>query len=332
MHSKTTCSSLKLLTFLCIVLALQSCGPGKPGIWQGNKITSGKRAGLHAMNVEMLGYLKNNRYQALQFMFSKELLDDPAMMVDVEHISNYMKQDSFTLMREYYVVSPPYTSITIKERQLGINNFDLHYSSLAPEMYVALFRQQHVADQPFLTAVYYKYSYGWKLGELILGQYTIEGKTAPELAARAGKEKSKGYLLDAVNTMALAAQCSKPNDEWQYACDNQMIIQRDSLMALANQSYKFPFEINEIGTHPRIISVFYQKTAGGLFPKIYYVSKIKLKDTLALKQENQKIKKALSSLIPGIDKNKKYVFYAAFNTNPTAKASVDHFDMMDKLQ
>jgi hypothetical protein len=37
-------------------------------------------------------------------------------------------------------------------------------------------------------------------------------------------------------------------------------------------------------------------------------------------------------VIPGIDKDKKYIFYDAFNEWPRSDRSVDRYDMPDKLR
>ena len=52
----------------------------------------------------------------------------------------------------------------------------------------------------------------------------------------------------------------------------------------------------------------------------------------SLKKENDEIKKVIGKLIPGIDQNKKYVYYDAFNEWPRSDRSVDRVDLIDKLK
>jgi hypothetical protein len=87
-----------------------------------------------------------------------------------------------------------------------------------------------------------------------------------------------------------------------------------------------------VPTHPRIFSISTQTTPDGVFPLVYYMSSIKLKDTAALRKENEIIKKVTGKVIPGIDKDKKYVFYDAYNEWPRSDRSVDRYDMTDKLK
>jgi hypothetical protein len=69
---------------------------------------------------------------------------------------------------------------------------------------------------------------------------------------------------------------------------------------------------------------------GGVFPMVYNFSDINLKDTTALKTENEKVKKEASRMFTGIDKDKKYVFYWAFNEMPDGKKLVEHYGFIDK--
>jgi hypothetical protein len=73
-------------------------------------------------------------------------------------------------------------------------------------------------------------------------------------------------------------------------------------------------------------------TPEGVFPMVYYKSTIKLQDTAALRKENENIKKVIGKAIPGIDQDKKYVFYDAHNEWPRFDRSVDRYDMPDKLK
>jgi hypothetical protein len=95
--------------------------------------------------------------------------------------------------------------------------------------------------------------------------------------------------------------------------------------------YRFPLAIKQVPSHPYIIRIFNQTTPEGVFPMIYYISSIKVQDTTAIKQENENIKKVINQTLPGIDQDKKYVLYSAFNKLPSGM-KVDHFDMTAKLK
>jgi hypothetical protein len=183
-----------------------------------------------------------------------------------------------------------------------------------------------------ISAIYCKYDYGWKLNELDVGRYTINGKTAPELFEQAKDYYVRGYLMNALHIAESALNSDRPSNVWSYDHIYEIRDLYEQLLKSANQHYKFPIAVMEVATHPRIIRVFNQTTSDGDFPMIYYLSSIKLKDTTAIKHENEAIKKVIDKTLPGIDKDKKYVLYSAFNEAPTGIKTVEHFDMTAKLK
>jgi hypothetical protein len=328
MHSKLTFASFRLLAFFALILLITSCKQ-KPGIWANDKMNAGKRSDFHDLNKTVLEGLQDNQLKALQFSMSKELMEDAGTIRKVELISYKMKHDQFNLLNEYYICGKPGTQITIGERNMGVNNFDANFTNENDEMYVAFFVSKDPLEKSMLTAIYEKYDYGWKLRDLTLNPYTTAGKTAPELYKTAQERYSKGYLIDAVNLMSLAQTCYAPADSWQYLGSADMIKFSHNLLAEANA--KFPYVLEQVKTRPEIISIFNQKTSAGPTPMVYYLSKVNIKDTVAIKQENDEIKKVIGTVMPGIDKDKKYLLYAAFNQRPNAKTSVNHYDMTAKL-
>jgi hypothetical protein len=57
-----------------------------------------------------------------------------------------------------------------------------------------------------------------------------------------------------------------------------------------------------------------------------------LKNIAGLQKENDEIKKVIGKVIPGIDKDKKFVYFDAFNEWPRFDRSVDRYEMIDKLK
>src|SRR5258708_36894050 len=71
-------------------------------------------------------------------------------------------------------------------------------------MDMAFLIPKSIPNKYMIAAIYCKYDCGWKLSQLELDPYTLNGKTAPELFEMAKKMYDKKYLLDAVNTMQQA--------------------------------------------------------------------------------------------------------------------------------
>jgi hypothetical protein len=324
--------SIKLFSFLLLVVALQSCLNNKPGIWKNDEISSGKRSDFNDLNKQLFASLKANDNKQLGFIESQELLADNYMNRQVDLISNSLKTENYKLLDEYYVVNRYKTFDTIDAVPKGVNARKLIYNGIAREMYIAFFVNETAKDKWLITATYSKYNYGWKLSDLDFAMYTINGKTAPELFEQAKEKYAKNYLVEATNTMQLAGSLLRPSQMWVY--DNEKDISEfyARLVNEANAKYKFPIVLEQVPTHPRIFRVFSNEFNNGYYPQINYLSSIKLTDTIALKKENEIVKKEISNIFPGIDKDKGYIVYSIFNEMPSTTKSVDRFNINDKLQ
>jgi hypothetical protein len=329
-------SLIKLFGVLCFVIALQSCEKDKPGTYANDKISSGKRQDFHKLNDQLFAAFKDNKTDQVENMMSRDLLDNPAYKRTVELISNQSKSGNYTTLDEYYINNvtdqKPQSSYDIKITSSGTDPYTISYRSPSQETYIALLIPKGPADQWLVSAFFDKYDYGWKLSKLEFAPYSFSGKTAPGLLKLAKQQHAKGYLVDAVNTMELATKCARPNDEWQYNNEAEIYQVYGNAMNEANAHYHFPLTIQQVPTKPQIFRVLTQTMPEGVFPMIYYISKINVNDTTAVKKENESIKKVIGQILPGIDKDKEYLLFSAFNERPTGGKSVPSFDMVAKLQ
>ena len=282
----------------------------------------------------MLEALKANNPRLMDGVMSSELIADNGKLRLIELCSNRLKEDAYTLLDEYYIVNKDKYPVSkfIKANDLGINNYKLNYNATTREMYIAFFVPKSIPNKYLIAAVYSKYDYGWKLSHLELNPYALNGKTAPELFATANKMYNKKYFLDAVNTMEQAKTCIKPFEGLEYQAEKEMNDFYLKLIKEINKKYRYPLTLTLVPSHPRIFSVSTRTTTDGVFPQVYYMTSIKLRDTVALKKENEKVREVIGKVIPGIDKDKKFVFYDAFNEWPESYRSVDRFEMTDKLK
>ena len=126
--------------------------------------------------------------------------------------------------------------------------------------------------------------------------------------------------------------CLQPADIWEYDQANDIGKFYGNVASLANAKYNFPFVLAQVATHPKIISIVNQSNDGGSYPEIYYISSIKIADTDAIKKENVEVRKAISTVMPGLDKDNKYLLYSVTNKIPSATENTPRFDMVDRLQ
>ena len=330
MKSKPSLS--QVLGLLLIIITLQSCEPTQPGSWKNEQISSPDK--FHQLNTELLKQLKLSDEKELENIMSRDFINVPNRNRQIELVSNRVKANDYSLLDEYYVVNRYISGDTISSGDKGPKGYSLTYQGATHEMYFAFFvpKNKAVPNQDMIAAVYCKYDYGWKLSQLDASGYKVNGKTAPELYDQARECYNKGFLIDALNISSSAIDCSRPSDLWKYNGELEMSDFYNKVLREAYGTYKFPIAIKQVSTHPYIFRIFNQTTPEGVFPMIYYVSSIKLQDTTALKLENENIKTVIGQTLPGINQDKKYVLYSAFNERPAAMKTVAHFDMTAKLK
>lgn len=322
---------LKIAFISLLPLFLARCADSS-GSWKNEKIKSGMRDMFHGFNTEALIQLKANKPKMLNALLSKEMIDDKYTTRLVEKISNHLNDDKFELLDEYYAVNKYLDADTIVSNGPVLNNYILKYPGVSREMYMAFFVPKASQNQYMVSLVYAKLDYGWKITNMDVHRYTVNGKTAPELYRLAQQNLKNNYLVDALNNSASATLCIKPNEIWEYPIQQELHEFYNNVVYQANQKYHFPLILGQTSTKPAIFRITTQNDNDGSYPMIYYLSHIKLSDTEALKKENNEVKKAIGQIMPGIDKDKKFVYYAAYNKLPNNATSVDRVEMVDKLK
>lgn len=326
-------SLFTLLGFLLIISLLQSCESDEPGSWKNAAIKASKREEFHKLNDNLFAALKANKPEDVKNMMSKEFLEGDPVDRTVELCSIYSKQGGYKVLDEYYIndAGEP-GSLTINADAKGPDAYTLKYNqSTTQGNYIAFLIPDSGPEKWLITAIYGKYNYGWKLNKLDVGQYAVNGKNAPELYKQAKEKYAKSYWIDAVNDMAAAEKCFRPSGQWQYAKENEMSRFFYTVVQQVNEKYTFPFTINQVASKPKIFRILTENRPEGTFPMIYYLSSISINDTVGLKKENQQIQKVIGKVLPGIDKDKKYVLYSAFNGLPGGHKVLQHYDFTEKL-
>jgi hypothetical protein len=321
---------LKPIFFLLLVFVMQSCDliPLKPGVWKDEKIDAGKRKDIHALNDQLLKNIKAGDESAIEGMLSGSFLESNYKR-PVELVSNHMKDGTYSLYSEYYIVNQ------LKHKEFIKPNADsagLDYSAVAKEMYIALLLPKEPANKYMITIVYGKFDYGWKVDKLEVGKYSENGKNTTELYKEAREQYAKGYLINAANAMGMARECAQPSDELKPEFDRDMGLFYGNLISELNKRYTYPIVITGVPTQPKIFRIENQSVNVGTYPAICYLSKIDIKDTVALKKENEQVKKVIGNIIPGIDKDKDYMLYNIYNQKPNTASNAYSYDITVKLK
>jgi hypothetical protein len=222
---------------------------------------------------------------------------------------------------------------TVFNHTKGANSYNVIYNGTSREMYIAFFLPKNkLNDEWMFAAVFSKLNYGWKLTMLDFGMYTINGKTAPELRKMAEDEYARHYLVNAGNFIQLAHSIKRPVAIWVYNQEDLIDSTYWRIAADATAKTKFPMVLNSVPTHPSIFKIFSGEFNNGYYTQVYYQTSINVKDTAAVRKENNEMMKALPALLPGIDKDSPWLLFTAFNKLPNVKESVPRYEMDNRLK
>ncbi len=327
--------SLKLLiTILAATICLLAAGCSKhePGVWKNDEIPSSQRENFHEINATLLDGLQKNKPGIVENLMSKELLENTNLRRTIELCSIHMRPGKNTMLDEYYMVHELKKEQKVSSPKRGLNSYYLFYQPAAREMYTAMYTLQDGADKWLLTAIYNKLDYGWRITDLDLSPYTNNGKTAVELYQQAKQKYEKGYLVDALSVIELARTCAFPNIMWHYKQQPDIEGFYSNLIKRMKETYPFPLVIKQVPTQPKIFRVFNQNRPEGSCPMIYYISKFNVKDSAAVKKEHEAVKKVIGEVMPGINQERKYIYYTVFNGMPNWKSKhIPYLEIRDVL-
>ncbi|MBW4889781.1 hypothetical protein KXQ82_08640 [Mucilaginibacter sp. HMF5004] len=321
----------QLLTLLTLIFTLPGCESSQPpGIYQNDKINSSTRDKIHQLDDQLFAAAKDGKLQDIEALMAKEMLENNDYKRTADQIGNNTKSGKYTLLDEYYIHNTnPGHNDEIKPANKA---YKLGYHSVTSESYLSLMLLENGDDKWLLNVAYSKLDYGWKITSLDIGHYSINGKNAPELLAFANEQYKKGYLVNAVNNMELATKCLRPSQIWEYPNEKQIGDYYSLVSAEAYQKFKFPILI-PIPSKPQIFRIMTQtQKGGGYVPTVKYVTKVDVRDTVALKQEFEGVKKAIGQALPGIDHDNKLIIFSAYNERPTGNTNPFSFDMVYKLK
>lgn len=325
---------IQKIIVILIVAATQSCNIGTSGTWKNENIKQEKREQIKELNDKLFKAIINKDVEVVKLLMSKTLLEkgtgDLSQLLD--QVSSSIKTESYRVLDEYNVYNTAKgIGNTLLSGVTGDNDYQVNYQALNEEMYASLLIPNSPYNELLITIIYGNYGSEWKINILQFGQYSIFKKTSIDYYKLAKDSYDKSFLIDAVNYIGISKQCLKPaNNFFKYQKEGEVNEFYNKVMKEANTRFHFPLALDNIKTKPRVFRIYPEATDNGFCPMVLYLSNINLKDTTALKVENEKIRKEISLVFTGIDKEKKFVFYRAFNEIPDGKRQIDHYGFVDK--
>ena len=314
------------LIFAFIFLVGCESAPVKTGIWKDKEIPAEKAEKLRQLNTDLSKAIKTDRSDA-ELLLSKQYLTEKNLKVQFDYINKLRSGDEYYLLKDYYIVNQGTNEADFKV----VDNPEVKYTPLAKEMYIACFIPKNNPDKTMLTIVYGKYDIGWKANHIALGYYTQMGQTSTQLFEAAKADYAKGYLVNAINNIILAQNCMSGSAYLKAANGEDIKSFAKSIVDEANAKFNYPMMISGVNTQPAIFSISSNVKGGELTQYVYYLTKLKITDSAAVRQENDQVKKHLSEVFPGIDEGKKTMYYSAMNQKPIVGERVDHLDFEEKI-
>lgn len=322
------------LLLILISLVLQNCNVVTSNTLQNENIESDLKKEIEELDKKVLEAITTNNTTILKELMS-DTLKQKAENLDqlIEQISGAVKNPEYYVLDQYYIKNSAIgITNTLTSGTNDQNDYTIQYQALNEEMFVSLVISENNSEKFLIMNIYGKYPEGWRLNILQFGQYTIEGKSAPEIYAQAKLKYDKGYFIDAFLEMTLGSQVLNPAKFWKYKKEDEIKEFIEMSNAKVKNEYIFPLTLQELDTKPRVVNIFLQQITEGYFPMIEYLTEIDLSDTSETKLENDRIHNIIGDVFNGIDKNKKYLLYKAYNDLPNGKTAVPTYGFVQAME
>lgn len=333
---KTSLSSV----FFIIILATFGCHVGTSGTWKNGNIKPDIKARIDDLNKRLFKSIVTKDAAGVKQLMSKVLIENSGVKIDtiINEVGNAMSTSDYDILDEYYTKN---TTTNIPNTVLSANadnkDYTINYQALNEEMYTSVLVSKNAPVSFMILAIYGKYDNEWKLNILQIGEYKLLGKTAPDFYDEAQKLYNKGALVDAVDMIVMAAEIANPGgQQLKFKINDEMKDFYAKALKEANDTYKLPMTISGIKTTPQIFAVNPQlideDKRKGIYPVVKYKSIINLKDTSALKKENDALQKVIGHIFKGIDLDNKIILYQAVNQLPDGISMVKHYGFIQNIK
>lgn len=316
-----------ILILFFLTIFTTSCNVG--GTWKDDNIDTEIKVKIHELNYQILdGFAENNLDKVLSIC-SDKLIEQSKndLNILIQQVRQSFSKNDFKILNEFYQKNTSDNAQTnVMTGVSGNHDYIIGFKVLNSETFVSVGYFDNDLNQTCLTLIYGKYGKEWKLNIMQVGTLRIMSKDAYDWYQVAKSDYEKGYLIDAINDLALANQLLKPaNQFWQYQKEKEIQEFGQKVMAEINAKYTFPMTVEYVKTRPQIFRIFPQGMNEGYFPMIQYTTSIDINDTTKLSKECDEIHNKIGELYNGIDKNKKMIFYRAYKSIPNGTIPVENY-------
>ncbi|NOU62242.1 hypothetical protein [Marinifilum caeruleilacunae] len=328
---------IRYLTLILFIGLLAGCKFNKNQTYRNDNIPASIVKKINQLDLKVIEAIQQDDTKSLESVLSDKLLENVGQnKIDsiFKIVSRTLKEKDFKKKDQFYVENANKdVSNSIFSGLKSEDDYIVQYKAMNKKMFISILLPKSTEDEQLITLIYGLYGNEWKLNIFQFGQYSILNKTAIDYYKIADAYFKSGELVDAASNLAIGQQCLRPgNQHIQYRKEKDFIDLQKKVMEEINKTYVFPLSVEQVETKPQIFNIHPQRVDEGNFPMVRYYSKIDLKDTLRLKQENLEMQKCIGKLFKGIDKNNKYIFYRAFDELPDGTYKYrKHYGFIQKL-
>ncbi len=313
---------------------LQHCDAKNGDVVKSQAIDPKLRSEVEKTVKAAYGAMQANDYAKLSALFSEKLkksVSNDFADKFLPQIGSLIKDKPYRLFDEFFVSNPFKDSIVKVTSGKGNleYTFDLHAEG--HDAYATFLLSGDATDEVMICLLMGKYGTEWKLDLLRGEDFGLAGKNAQQLFDQAHSLRNDGDLIDAVNIMSAANHCANPGGPYfKYSNWEHFRDFTDTLDFESQRKFPFPYTADVVKTKPQVFNVHMELYEGKLAPMIVYQSSVYLKDTVALKVENDEFHSKLGTIFTGMDRNNKAVLYRAYNEKPNGQNSPRYYGFIKK--
>jgi len=290
-------------------------------------------------NIELLN---NKIFKSIESrnadLFYNEVISDKLKTKEDGSLKSFILQLSMSYDKKGYEIKDQFFIPKIKEKQDLIitgekdteYEYKLEFGIGNADSYVSLLTFNN--ETILLGLIYRKYDNEWRLHFFGAGYYKYRDKLSFDYYKTATTQLNKGYFVDAGLNAPLIKLLLKPNQFYSYTKHDIMYNFVDKVDSIVKSKYSFPVTIESIKTKPKVFLIELQEMKEGIFPMVNYVSTIPISNTKKLKNENDLIQKQIGILFPGLDKDKKYIFYSAHDRLPNKWDKMEVYGFVQEIK
>lgn len=274
------------------------------------------RKDINKLNKKVISAFYNNNSNELISLFSERMrlnnLEQTPLLTEAAH--KIFKSSRYSILDEYQIKNSNIGSVgTVFKSFSNENDYKVNYNIRTELTYISLLIYSGPITQWLITVIYGFYGNHWEIQELFIGQYKVLKKNSIAYFELAQNDYREGNLIGAANNLLISKVTQNPGGNAFSYFKQPEINSFRNIIEQKLKNINFPIIVSQIPSSPQIFGIDPIINKNGVFPCIKYVSKIKIKDTINLKKENNLIQGILENILPKITVNKRYIFFKAYN-------------------